>query len=506
MLGGCASLPPGAHAPKTHSDALTDPGSTNFGKQFTAAHYAPGESGFHLFNVGVDGFLMRMEMINAAERTLDLQYYIFRSDESGQLLTDALLRAADRGVKVRILVDDGETVPGDERLLTFANHTNVQIRVFNPFDYRGHLRALRAIDYLLHKSRLDYRMHNKLLVADNAAALVGGRNVGDQYFQIDPDSQFADDDVFTEGPTVPLLSATFNAFWDSDLAIPAEALHRPEPHPHHGSAKADKLNRAGFDYQARLAAGVPLADIFSGKLPLVHATALVVCDTPEKKQAVKQGTTRSLMYQPVADAISASRTELIVVTPYFIPAPEEMQLLKDSRARDLHVRLLTNSMESAQELSAHSGYMHYRKVLLREGVELHEIRAMLGSTRGSGQSKAISRHGNFGLHAKMFVFDRRRVFIGSMNFDQRSRRLNTEVGVIIDSRELSQQAAERFEAMVKPENAYAVELKSGGKRERLVWHTVKDGQPVDYDSEPVQNAWRKIEAKALTLVPLDSEL
>jgi putative cardiolipin synthase len=227
FLGGCASLPPGSDFPKTASSALAQPEETRFGRQFAvAAREHGGNSGFRMVAVGVDGFLTRVQMVNAAERTLDLQYFIFRADETGKLLTDAVLRAADRGVRVRVLVDDGETVKGDEQLAALDAHRQVEVRIFNPFAYRGHSLFFRALEFAFSGSRLDYRMHNKLMVVDNSIALIGGRNVGDEYFQIDPKSQFADDDVFAVGPVVKELSATFDEFWNSAMAIPIRALEK----------------------------------------------------------------------------------------------------------------------------------------------------------------------------------------------------------------------------------------------------------------------------------------
>ena len=190
---------------------MAHPEETRLGRQFeNAAREHNGNSGFRIIPVGADGFLIRMQMINAAERTLDLQYFIFRGDETGRLLTDAVLRAADRGVRVRVLIDDGETVAGDDQITALEAHPSVEIRIFNPFAYRGHSPLLRATEYMFNSSRLDYRMHNKLLVVDNAIALIGGRNIGDQFFQIDPESQVADDDVFAAGPIAQQLSTTFD--------------------------------------------------------------------------------------------------------------------------------------------------------------------------------------------------------------------------------------------------------------------------------------------------------
>jgi putative cardiolipin synthase len=182
-LGGCASLQPGSDYPKTSSSALANPEHTRLGAQFGAmSRRQGGESGYRILSVGVDGLLVRSQLIDAAERTLDLQYFIFRGDETGRLLTDALLRAADRGVRVRVLVDDGDTVAGDEQIIALDAHPNIEIRIFNPFDYRGHNKLRRTWEFLLHASRLDYRMHNKLLVVDGAVALIGGRNIGNQYW------------------------------------------------------------------------------------------------------------------------------------------------------------------------------------------------------------------------------------------------------------------------------------------------------------------------------------
>jgi putative cardiolipin synthase len=458
-------------------------------------------------------------MIDAAERTLDLQYFIFRGDETGRLLTDALLRAADRGVRVRVLIDDGDTIAGDEQIIALNAHAAIEIRIFNPFAYRGHGKLQRTGELLFNASRLDYRMHNKLLVADNAVALIGGRNIGNQYFQMDPESQFADDDVFVAGPIVRQLSATFDEYWNSRLAIPAEALGRKQQtaaaladHREQASVRPRQslqaLKTGGIDYVKRIATSEPYAGIISGQLPLVWAHAQVVCDSPDKKHVENGALTGRLMTQPVGDAARAVQSELLMVTPFFIPADEEVQLLKDLRQRHVRVRILTNSLESTPELAAQSGYLHYRVPLLEDGMELYEVRSLLGNARGSGQTAKLSRYGNYALHAKLFVFDRRKIFVGSMNFDQRSKRINTEVGLIIDSPELAQQTAIRFEAMALPENSYALALRPGsaGSSPRLVWRTQENGKAVEYTREPARSRWQRLKLKLLSLLPLGGEL
>ncbi|HSQ04392.1 MAG TPA: phospholipase D family protein, partial [Burkholderiales bacterium] len=513
---GCASLPPGSDFPKTASSALAQPGETRFGRQFADAARVHGEnSGFRMLAVGVDGFLARVQMVNAAERTVDLQYFIFRADETGQLLTDAVLRAADRGVRVRVLIDDGETIVGDDQLVALDAHPQIEVRVFNPFAYRGHSNFLRGMEFMLSNARLDYRMHNKLMVVDNAVALIGGRNIGDQYFQIDPESQVADDDVFAAGPIVKALSGTFDEFWNSAMAIPVRALatgttsdaalaeYRKVLSEHRQQVKAD-----GTDYASRVATGEPLAGMVSGRLPLVWAHVQLVYESPEKKRVDKEGMVGRLMHRPVAKAVAAVQSELLMVTPYFIPGDEGMQLFGDLRKRNVRVRILTNSLESANVLAAQSGYIRYRRPLLEEGVEIHEVRSLLGNARGSGQTAKMTHYGNYSLHAKLFVFDRERLFIGSMNFDQRSMHLNTEIGLIIDSPELARQTAARFEAMVSPPNSYAVTLLPGeeGRAPRLVWRTEEEGEAVEYDSEPERSSGQRLKVKLLSLLPLDAEL
>jgi putative cardiolipin synthase len=512
---GCATLPPGANYPKAVSTALA-PEQTRLGRQFAgAAGEHGGNSAFRLLSVGVEGFLARAQMIDAAERSLDLEYYIFRQDETGQLLTDALLRAADRGVHIRVLVDDGDTLEGDEQIAALAAHPKIEIRIFNPFAYRGHAEPFRAIEFAFNASRLDYRMHNKLLAVDNAIALVGGRNIGDQYFQVDPESQFGDDDVFAAGPVVRELSRTFDEFWNSDLSIPVAGLGNGEPSAtaldafrktlaeHRRDLKAD-----GADYATRIASGEPLAGMLSGKSPLVWAHADVVYDSPDKGKVEKGEMVGALMHRAVADAAAAATSELLMVTPFLIPGKDGMRLFTDLRKRGVRVRILTNSLESNPEPAAQAGYMHYRIPLLEAGVELYEVRAQLGSARGSGESPAATRSGNYALHAKLFVFDRQRLYVGSMNFDQRSHRLNTEIGLIIDSAELARQTATRFEAIVVPANSYALELRQdpAGGAPKLVWRTQEDGREIDYDTEPARSNWQRIEIEFLTLLPLDKEL
>jgi putative cardiolipin synthase len=520
LLAACSSVPARFNDPKSSSVALAHPEETRLGVQFDgAAQQRNGESAFRIISVGVDGFLTRAQMINAAEKTLDLQYFIFRGDETGRLLTDTLMRAADRGVRVRVLVDDGDTVAGDEQISALDAHPNIEIRIFNPFVYRGHSKVRRTIEFMFNASRLDYRMHNKLLVVDNAVALIGGRNIGNQYFQMDPDSQFADDDVFAGGPIVRQLSTTFDEYWNSRFAVPAAALDRQQrsrgaladrrvqaterPERHMEPLKTD-----GVDYVAKLATGEPYAGIISGRLPLVWAQSQVISDSPDKKNVDRGKLSGRLMADQVLKAASTAQSELLMVTPYLVPAPEELAAVRDLRERKVRVGILTNSLKSSPDMIAQSGYVKFRVELLKEGVELYEIRSLLGSTRGSGETALVSRYGNYGLHAKLLVFDRKRIFIGSMNFDQRSKHLNTEIGLIIDSPELAEQTVTRFDNMVRPDNVYAVAWReaAAGVPAHLVWDTREDGKAVEYTQEPARSSWQRFDLRFLSWLPLDREL
>jgi putative cardiolipin synthase len=481
--------------------ALAQPELTRLGGQIarsTRAH--DGASGFRIISVGIDGLLVRAQMIDAAERTLDLQYFIFRGDVTGQLIMDALQRAANRGVRVRVLVDDVDTLAGDEQVLALSALPNTEIRVFNPFVYRGHGQIMKTAEFLFNARRLDYRMHNKLIVVDNTVALVGGRNIGDQYFQVDPDSQFADDDVFAAGPIAGQLSATFDEYWNSGLAIPAAALGRNKPPTAPPAASDNK-------FAAQIASGEPFAGMLSGRLPLVWAPAWVVSDSPYKKQVEEGERGGRLLSRAIIAAVRDTESELLIVTPYLVPAEEETQALRDLRQREVHISILTNSLEGSAGPLAHSGYQHYRVPLLQEGVELYEARALLGTTKGSGQGIRMSRHGNYALHAKLYVFDRKKLFVGSMNFDKRSKQLNTEIGLIIDSPELAEQVAARFAGMVQPQNSYIVALQAGpaGGSQRLAWQTEEDGKLVEYAREPARSDWQRFKVHVMSWLPLESE-
>ena len=510
-----ATLPPGAYATRSESFALANPGETNLGQQLEpSAREHPGMSGFRLIPSGTGCFHARVEMAARAERTLDVQYFAIQSDDTGQLVIAALLDAADRGVRVRILLDDSNAVGRDAEIGALAAHPNIELRVFNPFTYRGPLEFLRSAEFALNEARLTYRMHNKLLVVDNELALIGGRNIGDAYFAASTAMEFGDYDLLVAGPLVRNLSGSFDAFWNSKLSVPLQNLVVFKPTPARLDAYRESLRRhrdamAGSTYTRPASDGGPIASMFSGKHPLLWAHAEAIYDSPEKAKVESGEKAGRLLRERVERAAGAVRSELLIVSPYLVPGEDGMRLLTGLCSRKVRVRVLTNSLQSTDAPITFAGYDRYRVPMLEAGIELYEVRPELGEPRmpGGGSLKSSSST-PFALHAKVFVFDRRQVFVGSMNFDERSSHLNTELGVLVDSPELAQEVAERFEAAAQPANSYALGLGPTGPlgQPTLIWRTEENGAAVVQDTEPQVDPWRKFKVEMLSLLPIDDQL
>jgi len=515
LLGsGCASLPPGSDFPKAPSKALTSPEGTQLGRQLgvlTSKH--PGLSGFRLLPVGLDSFQLRMDMVRTAERTLDLQYFLVECDDTGQLLLEAILQAADRGVRTRILLDDSGSFGRDAQISMLAGHPNIELRLFNPSAYRGQLPLLHTVDVVLNAYRLNYRMHNKLFVVDNAIGIVGGRNIGDEYFQAAAKFEFGDYDVTAAGPIVKNLSDSFDAYWNSPMAIPIDALTggKPSPEALHGyrdTLAAHRARMEGTPYLRPLPADQSLSAMISGKAPLIWARAEVIYDSPEKLKVENDEQPGYLLRSRLREVAVETRSELIIVSPYLVPGPGGMRFFEKLQERQVRVRVLTNSLASTDMPIVHSRYQTFRVPMLESGVELYEVRPVLGQPVVGGHELKSPSSGRYALHAKVFVFDRQRIFIGSMNLDPRSLRVNTEVGLIIESPELAGQVADRFAEIAQPANSYvlAVDGPDGGGIRGLVWRTMENGKPAEYRQEPATAFGRRLQVDALSLLPLDELL
>ena len=398
LLNGCAGIP--YDYPRPVSNALYRPEGTSLGKKFQAqAVNHPGASGFYLLPTGIDAFTARALMIDRAEKTLDLQYYIFHDDLSGKFVYDRLLAAADRGVRVRLLLDDWHQTPETDWLLaTLASHPNIEVRLFNPFGTHRRTFVARVLRMAFGPQRLRGRMHNKAFIADNSVAIVGGRNIGAEYFGASDEFNFYDVDIMAVGPIAREVSATFDDHWNCVLSLPISALTSRRP-------TADDLKSARRDletqreclkkstYWLKVQESEVLKRINAGQVPLVWGQAEVLSDHTLKCIDPDDSRQAAKMTQKLKGILAAGQSELLMVTPYFVPGQAGMRLLREMRGRNLTIKIITNSFLSSDAPLAQIGYMRYRKDLLRMGVELYEIKPTLVQIQhdqDSGSSPVIS--------------------------------------------------------------------------------------------------------------------
>lgn len=497
LATGCSSPP--LDVPRPVSHAIDRPEETFLGRALASQLAAtPGSSGFHLLVSGQEAFLARAAMAEAAERTLDLQYYIVGEDATATLLLYRALRAAQRGVRVRLLLDDLYAVGRDFDLAAFAAHPNVQVRVFNPFLRRGPLGISQLLEYLGDSMRLNRRMHNKLWIADNAAAIVGGRNLGDAYFNVGGESDFADLDVLAAGPVVAEVSRSFDDYWNSEWAVPVAAFVGEPP----ASAELEQVlsqmaagaERFRESEYARTLRATELGRLVrDGRFPLVAAHARAVYEPPARPGAASPEAPAQIM-SVLREAVEAARREVILISPYFIPSERGMGVLCTLARRGVRVSVLTNSLASTDVPVVHAGYARYRPRLLACGVELHEHRP--GGTRSSSIRPGLSSGAS--LHAKAVAVDRKVVLAGSMNLDPRSRLANTEVAVLIESAVLGGRLGTLFDEAASPEQAFRVELtEPGNENAPLSWTGREEGRLVRYGSEPLASGWRRLVSSVL---------
>ena len=488
-LGGCASLP--ALVQRIPSSALPASNATTLGR--IAADSSPDEalSGFRLLPTGAYAIDTRLALIHKAEKSIDIQYYLIADDDTGRHLLRSLRDAAQRGVRVRLLVDDLYTADTDPLLAGLAAHPNVQVRLFNPFPGGRAYFLARFLASAQDFSRVNRRMHNKLLVADSAMAIAGGRNIADEYYMRHAQSNFVDLDAFVVGALVPKLQALFDDYWNSPVVFPYQAIVRPA---------ADAANaRERFEIDTSLSSSPPpdpppgtdvlgygpLSDEFeAGRLGLIWAEASAYADPPARLKGmgasyalVPLEDVESVRYN-VLDLIRSARTEVVITSPYLIPGDKGVALFAEQRARGVRFKLLTNSLAATDEPLVHVGYRKYRERMLRLGIDLYELSPV--------RVKKASRLGMFQtsqgrLHAKTAVIDRRRVFIGSMNFDPRSEKTNTEMGLFIDSPQLAREVL-RLMDLDKLQASYRVVLRPDGQG--LRWLAADDEGEVSFDKEP----------------------
>jgi len=488
-------------APRPVSEAWPTPSDTALARAYAsqlAGH--DGQSGLHALPSGMDALGSRAALAEAAQHTLDLQYYILRGDTTTQLLMARVLRAAQRGVRVRLLVDDLDAAGKDLDLALFAASANVEVRVFNPFSSRGAFGLSQALEFIGSGQRLNRRMHNKLWVADSAMAVVGGRNLGDEYFDASGEVNFSDLDMLVAGPAVTEISRSFDAYWNSEWAVPIEAFVSSRPDAADLArfeqglrSRVDSFRDSDYAHALR-ESGLGIA-LRSGNIPLAAAPVEVFADRPDKVAAGVSGSGQSLFAARIRPVVAKASRELILISPYFIPSDEGLEALGAVARRGMRVRVLTNSLASADVVPlAHAGYARRRERMLAAGLELHEMRPeRLESIR----SRLGSSSGAY-LHTKAIVIDRRYVVVGSMNLDPRSRQSNTEIGLFADSAEVGATIGRLFDDAVRPSRAFAVSLVGvDGGTPQIRWSTEENGRPVVYDTEPLVSVWRRLLSRLL---------
>ncbi|MGR5063035.1 phospholipase D-like domain-containing protein [Photobacterium sp. DNB22_13_2] len=487
---GCSSIPT---TEKTPSYTIPFDSQTQLASQVLPyLNKHPELTGFYPLGDGQEAFLARLALIYGAEHSIDLQYYIYRDDNTSSLMTYALYQAAERGVRVRMLLDDMQS-RNDESMAQLASHPNIDIRLFNPFEER----SARILGFISNFDRLNRRMHNKALIADNAFVITGGRNIGDEYFAANTAVDFGDFDILMLGESVPKISIQFDLYWNSKPSIPIESFvkNASEPTTERIKSWEDDLKRH-FKHSryVKSLAELPLTEhIKNETLAFYWGEAEVHYDLPSKVYSPED---TDLLLHQLSAIINQADNELLLISPYFVPTEQGANSLTQAVEDGIDITIITNSLASNDVFAVHGWYAKYRKPLLAGGVKLYEVkvdpslkkkRSWLGSSRTS-------------LHAKTFLIDRKDLFVGSFNIDPRSAYLNTEMGVLIESSEFGEVIYREIERNLK-KNTYRLALNGDGD---LEWHNDLRGTVTH--SEPDASIWLRFSAWFAGLLPIEDQL
>ena len=497
LLTACASLP--SLEGRTATYAIADTALTRLGRAVAPGVLAhPGKTGIHALPEPYDAFAVRVLLARAAEKSLDVQYFVWHGDQVGYLLFEALWQAAERGVRVRILLDDFDTSGLDPTIAALDAHPNIEVRLYNPFVQRG----ARALNFVSDFSRVNRRMHNKSFTADDQVSVVGGRNIGNEYFGASSGVGFADLDVIAVGPAVRDVSKEFDLYWNSSSAYPADSFVGPAgPQGAADLMAAFRANAADAEsiaYIDAVRSTSLIQDLLNRQLALEWTEAKVVYDDPAKTLDTT-ASTDLLLFPQLVQAVGRPEETLDLVSPYFVPGADGTNALAALAAAGVKVRILTNSLAASDVKSVHSGYAKRRQDLLRAGVRLYELKPTAAGV--SRESRA--RYGtssSSALHAKTFAVDRNRIFVGSFNFDPRSAHLNTEMGMAISSPALAQRLAEFFDTDVHLA-AYEVRLSADGGR--LEWIEQTASGEKRYDADPETSWLLRREVDIMSILPIE---
>ena len=504
VLSSCASLP--ENTDRTESHTFTDTQDTELGRDVQGyRNQGKTEDGFILLSSGLDAFVARAALAESAERSLDVQYYLYHNDLVGKLFTGFLWQAAERGVRVRLLIDDMGLAGRDEGVVSLDSHPNIELRIFNPFDRN----IARGAQFVTGLGSVTRRMHNKSFTVDNVVTIVGGRNIGNEYYDADPTLEFADLDVLAIGDVVNEVSKSFDAYWNSSLAYPATTIIEQRPSQQELKQLTENLmafmeEQQTSNYMTALLNSDLSQKIRDNEVAYIWGDATVVVDHAEKLSTSRDANELHLMTQ-LAPYFESIEKELIIISPYFVPGNEGVEFFKSLTDKGIRVKILTNSLSSNDVGVVHAGYAKYRKALLRNGVELYEMNKKLTRAQRK-EKKGASGSSKASLHAKVFVLDRKRVFIGSLNLDPRSFYENSEIGLLIDSSEMAQDMAEEFDADIEKQS-FTLELKKDEEGyEEILWRGYENGDPVTFDVDPYTGFWRRFGVGFMGLLPIESQL
>lgn len=496
-VGGCAQLPPRPDLPDVTAIAPADGGSLD---ELVAAAEGrhPGESAFRLVTEGTEAFVVRMQSARLAARSLDVQTYIWHSDLTGIYLAQQLLESADRGVRVRLLLDDLDARAKNDGYAALAAHPLIDVRMFNPWVTRsGTLR--KAGESAMSFKRINRRMHNKSWIADNRIAIVGGRNIGDEYFGADEEMNFVDLDFVMLGPVVRDASAWFDKYWNSASAYPMETLDADSVNEEALGKLRIRLERytsetGNSGYAAALRGDDAVTRMIAGDWPMEwSAKYRFISDDPAKVTMKRRDARRTPVGSALLPMILAAETSINIISPYFVPGDEVTAALIGAVGSGKQVRILTNSLVANDVAAVHGGYMRYRRPLLKGGVQLWELKP-------GRNAAASSLFGSSGasLHTKALSTDGQRLFVGSYNIDPRSIWLNCEQGVLVDDAALTVQLDGIFETQTTGQHAWQVTLKGG----EMAW---SDGK-ASFSSDPKASVWRRVQAWMTRVLRLDAQL
>ena len=498
-LSGCATYR--LDVPKPTSYAVPATTATALGRALAPALAEhPGQSGFALMQYGGLAFLARAALADLAERTLDVQYYIYEADSSGVVLADHLLAAAERGVRVRLLVDDNNLVRSEDRLATLAGHRNLEIRVFNP--YHNRVRWMRPFEALTSFGRVQRRMHNKIFAVDSQLAVIGGRNISDDYFDANRRVNFTDVELLAAGPIVHAVVASFDDYWNSPWAVPIEAFLRRTPTEAEAAVVVAEIARQAQRVDTYRTGYEPVhaevrSLVFGAQFPHWGEAELLV-DPPEKIDESRKAAS-PLLGRAYALWRDAQR-EVLVESAYLVPMKEGADLIAERARAGLEIRMLTNSLASTDVLPVHAGYAKRRHELLAAGVELYEFQS---NAQPAGEQLYFHSMGSgSSLHSKIMVIDRELTWVGSFNIDPRSALLNTELAVLVRSASLAEATARLIQADLAPDRAWRLSLDPPGARTgRLYWTGQRNGRLERLTSEPGATGMQRFLAGLMRWIP-----